>query len=83
VGLGLQAAADVLECALLDARQQTVGVGCQQLVDLGAGTYLLSVRAPVSGPALRFKPVLVGLSGRERSVPDDYLREFFKRIGAR
>jgi hypothetical protein len=82
VGLGLQAAADALRCAVLDERQRPLGDGCQQLLKLEAGSYLLSVSAPVGGSALRFKPVLVGLQGSERGVPDEYLRDFFARIGA-
>jgi hypothetical protein len=82
VGLGLQASADALECAVLDESQKQLGDGCQQLLKLPAGNYLLSVRAPSAGRALRFKPVLLGLQGAERGVPDDYLRNFFDRIGA-
>jgi hypothetical protein len=30
---------------------------------------------------LAFKPVLLGLSGEKNDVPDEYLREFFGRVG--
>ena len=65
---------------MLGEDQQTIGSGCQQLLVLKAGSYLLAVRAPRDGRAQRFKPVLLGLEGRERGVPDAYLNEFFRRI---
>ncbi len=81
VGLGLKEEAETLECAVADEAGRALGEGCQQLLALDSGTYLLSVRAPAGAPASRFKPVLVGLAGSEVGVPDEYLREFFQRIG--
>jgi hypothetical protein len=80
VGLGLQEAAEVLECAVL-AGARPLGEGCQQLLELDAGTYLLAVRAPPGAPAMRFRPVVLGLAGAETGVPEDALRELFQRIG--
>jgi hypothetical protein len=81
VGVGLQASADVLTCAVLDANQRVVASGCQAMAELDAGSYLLSVKAPPTAPAMRFRPVLLGLSGADRSVPEEYLRDLFQRIG--
>jgi hypothetical protein len=81
VGLGLREDADRLECAVLDAAARTLGEGCQQLLALDAGSYLLSVRSPASAPPVRFRPVLLGLAGAEVDVPDEYLKDFFQRIG--
>ncbi len=81
VGIGLKAPADTLECAVLDASQKPLGDGCQQLLELSQGSYLLTVRAPQASPASRIRPVVFGLAGAKLSVPEEYLREFFARIG--
>jgi hypothetical protein len=81
VGVGLQASADVLTCAVLDTSQRIVATGCQAMAELDAGSYLLMVKSPPAAPAMRFRPVLLGLSGADRSVPEDYLRDLFQRIG--
>jgi hypothetical protein len=82
VGLGLRETAEVLDCALTDGAQRTLGEGCQQYLELEAGSYLLSVRSPASAPPLRFRPVLLGLEGAKMDVPEEYLRDLFTRIGA-
>ena len=80
VGLGMQAPADGLECRLLDAAQRPVGEGCQELVALHAGSYLLSVRARPGAAPIRFRPVLLGLEGAKAAIPDAYLQDFFQRL---
>jgi hypothetical protein len=82
VGLGLREEAETLECAVSDETGSRLGEGCQQLLALDAGTYLLAVRAPGSSPPSRFRPVLLGLAGSEVGVPAEYLSDFFQRIGA-
>lgn len=82
VGLGLRETAEVLDCALADGAQRTLGEGCQQYLELEAGSYLLLVRSPASAPPLRFRPVLLGLEGAKMDVPEEYLRDLFTRIGA-
>jgi hypothetical protein len=81
IGLGLQVPAEVLECSVLDQEQRVLGEGCQQFLQLDKGTYLLAVRAPATARPLKFKPVLVGLAGAKADVPEEYLRDFFQRIG--
>ena len=81
VGLGLREEAESLACAVSDEAGRTLGEGCQQLLTLEAGRYVLAVRAPPGAPASRFKPVLLGLAGSETGVPEEYLRDFFQRIG--
>jgi hypothetical protein len=81
VGLGLREEAESLVCAVADEAGRTLGEGCQQLLSLDAGTFVLSVRAPATAPPSRFRPVLLGLAGSEVGVPGEYLREFFQRIG--
>ncbi len=81
VGIGLQAPADTLDCAVLDSAQKVLGDGCQQLLDLDQGSYLLTVRAPAASPATRFRAVVFGLAGAKLGVPDEYLRDFFARVG--
>jgi hypothetical protein len=81
VGLGLREDAETLACEVADATGRTLGEGCQQLLELDAGRYLLAVRAPVGRPAARYRPVLLGLAGAETGPPDEYLRELFQRIG--
>ena len=81
VGLGLREEAETLECAVADEAGRRLGEGCQQLLELAPGTYVLAVRAPAGAPASRFKPVLLGLAGSEAGVPEEYLRDFFQRIG--
>ena len=81
VGLGVRAFADELSCAVMDSSRKLLGEGCQQLLQLAAGSYLLAVSAPRAGAPLRFQPVLLGLQGADHGVPDDYLRDLFARIG--
>jgi hypothetical protein len=83
VGLGLQVPAEVLQCSVLDTAQRVLGEGCQQFLALQQGTYLLAIHAPATlERPLSFKPVLVGLAGAKTDVPEEYLRDFFNRIGA-
>ncbi|MFL5321555.1 MAG: hypothetical protein ACJ790_17970, partial [Myxococcaceae bacterium] len=81
IGLGLQVAAELLDCSVLDSEQRVLGEGCQQFLQLDKGTYLLAVHAPANARTLKFKPVLVGLAGAKAEVPEEYLRDFFNRIG--
>jgi hypothetical protein len=83
VGVGLQQEAEVLRCIVLDAAQRPLATGCQALLEVDAGTYLLAVRAPTGGKPARFRPVVLGLAGAKTAVPDDYLRDLFQRIGAK
>jgi hypothetical protein len=83
VGLGLQVDADNLECAILDKEHRELGRGCQQLLKIDQGTYLLRVMAPEGIDPVRFRPVILGLSGSKMDVPREYLRDFFVRIGER
>jgi hypothetical protein len=80
VGLGLQVAADTLQCDVLDADQKAIGHGCQQFLSLQPGSYVLAVRAPIGNQPARFKPVVVGLAGSKMEVPVSYLQDFFQRI---
>lgn len=81
IGLGLQVPAELLECRVLDLAQRVLGEGCQQFLQLDKGTWLLAVHAPATARPLKFKPVLVGLAGAKADVPEEYLRDFFQRIG--
>jgi hypothetical protein len=81
VGLGLQAQADALFCSVLDEEQRPLGEGCQQLLHLPQGRFLLQLRSPEGAPPLRARPVLLGLSGALRGVPDEVLRDLFSRVG--
>ena len=81
IGLGLQVPAELLECTVLSSEQRVLGEGCQQYLQLDKGTYLLAIHAPATARPLRFRPVLVGLAGAKTDVPEEYLRNFFQRIG--
>lgn len=81
VGLGVRAAADLLRCRISDRSQRLLGTGCQQLLELAAGEYLLTVELPAAARPLRYRPVLLGLTGSRTSVPQEYLRDLFRRIG--
>jgi hypothetical protein len=81
IGLGLQVPAELLECTVLTAEQRVLGEGCQQFLQLDKGTYLLAIHAPAHARPLKFRPVLVGLAGAKTDVPEEYLRNFFQRIG--
>ncbi|MBW1808490.1 MAG: hypothetical protein JRJ87_09880, partial [Deltaproteobacteria bacterium] len=83
VGIGLRVAADVLECTTLDSDQRVIGEGCLQFLLLDKGVYLLRVAASKFSQPVRFRPVILGLSGSKIDVPEDYLRDFFRRIGER
>jgi hypothetical protein len=82
VGVGLQVGAETLDCTILDASQRVLATGCQQYLALDPGTYLLSVHAPDGSAPQRFHPVVFGLAGAQRDVPEEYLRDFFQRIEA-
>ena len=61
--------------------QRVLGEGCQQFLrSTRAATCSPSTRPPPRGPS-KFKPVLVGLAGAKAEVPEEYLRDFFQRIG--
>ncbi|MFL5350214.1 MAG: hypothetical protein ACJ8AT_36020, partial [Hyalangium sp.] len=81
IGLGLQVPAELLECSVLDPEQKVLGEGCQQFLQLDKGTFLLAIHAPANAKPLKFKPVLVGLAGAKAEIPEEYLRDFFQRIG--
>ena len=83
LGLGVQAKSELLECAVYNDGYQLVGEGCHQYLALEKGRFLLTVRNPPAPGAvpLAFKPVLLGLSGEKNDVPEEYLREFFGRVG--
>jgi hypothetical protein len=83
VGIGLQQEAEVMRCTILDAAQKPLATGCQALLELEQGTYLLAVRAPAGPRPVRFRPVLVGLAGAKAAVPDEYLQDLFQRIGVK
>ncbi len=83
LGLGVQAKSELLECAVYNDGYQLIGEGCHQYLGLDKGRFLLTVRNPPAPGAvpLAFKPVLLGLSGEKNDVPEEYLREFFGRVG--
>jgi hypothetical protein len=84
-GLGIQAKSELLECAVYDDAHQLIDEGCQQYLSLDKGRYLLTVRNP-PGPGavpLAFRPVLLGLAGEKNDIPEEYLQEFFRRVGVR
>jgi hypothetical protein len=83
LGLGVQVRADALDCTVYDHGHRPLGEGCQQYLSVPQGRFLLSVRlkaGPGAAP-LRFRPVLLGLSGTREEVPEDYLKDLFSRIG--
>jgi anti-anti-sigma regulatory factor len=80
LGIGLQSAAEVLDCALLNARHELVAEGCQQFGRYRKGTYWLRVEAPADVAPMRFRPVVFGLKGADIDVPDEWLRDFFRRV---
>ena len=81
VGLGLIASTDDVDCRLHDESHQELGVGCQQYLTLGQGTFVFAVKVPEGRKPMSFKPVVFGLKGGPVGVPDEYLRDFFSRIG--
>jgi hypothetical protein len=81
IGLGVRTDGETLECALRDGRGALMGRGCQQFKKLESGAYLLEVRAPDGTAPRRFQPVVLGLEGGEREVPEEVLQELFRRIG--
>jgi hypothetical protein len=83
IGLGLQVEADTLRCLITDTSHNVLGDGCQQFLKVDQGNYLLKVSAPGEGRPARFRPVVLGLSGSKMGVPEEYLRDFFQRIGGR
>jgi hypothetical protein len=83
IGLGLQVEADTLRCTISDTSHNFLGDGCQQFLKVDKGSYLLKVSAPEDGRPAKFRPVILGLSGSKMGVPQEYLRDFFRRIGGR
>ena len=83
IGLGLQVEADNLRCTISDISHNFLGDGCQQFLKVEKGSYLLEVSAPMEGRPAKFRPVILGLSGSKMGVPEEYLRDFFSRIGGK
>jgi hypothetical protein len=83
IGLGLQVAADTLRCTITDTSHNILGEGCQQFLEVDKSVYLLHVSVPGEGRPAKFRPVILGLSGSKMGVPEEYLRDFFRRIGGR
>lgn len=83
VGLGVQAKSELLECAVYDDTYQLLGEGCHQYLSLNKGRFLLTVRNPPRDGAapIAIKPVLLGLSGENNDVPEEYLRGLLNRAG--
>lgn len=83
IGLGVQAKSELLECAVYNDGYQLLGEGCHQYLSLDKGRFLLTVRNPPRDGAapIALKPVLLGLSGENNDVPEEYLRELFNRVG--
>ncbi|MGV3621360.1 MAG: hypothetical protein ACO1OB_11120 [Archangium sp.] len=83
VGLGVRAKSELLECAVYDDTYQLVGEGCHQYLSLAKGRYLLTVRNPPRDGAapIALNPVLLGLSGENNDVPEEYLRGLLQRAG--
>jgi hypothetical protein len=82
VGLGVQMPAEQLECSIFDQRYGIVGQGCQQYPWLDPGDFYLAIRAPSGVPPTRFRPVILGLDAPKDILPEEYLRDFFQRVGA-
>ncbi|MDP2340779.1 MAG: hypothetical protein Q8O67_07470 [Deltaproteobacteria bacterium] len=80
LGVGLKVDAEVLDCALLNTRQEVVADGCQIFGRFTKGTWYLRVEAPPDSGPRRFSPVIFGLKGADVDVPDVYLRDFFTRV---
>jgi hypothetical protein len=80
LGIGVQVDAEVLDCALLNARGDVVADGCQVFTRLKAGSYTLRVQSAVDSPPRRFRPVVFGLKGADIDVPDSFLQDFFSRV---
>jgi hypothetical protein len=83
LGVGLQTDGEVLDCALLSTTrgyQAILAEGCQQFGRHPRGTYWLRVALPVDASPRRFKPVVFGLQGADIDVPDEWLRDFFRRV---
>ena len=81
VGIGMRVRADILTCTVMDSKHREMGLGCQQLLELEKGNYLLQVASPPFGNPVRFRAVILGLKGSKMQVPEEYLRDFFGRIG--
>jgi hypothetical protein len=80
VGIGVQAPADVLRCALVDVDDVVRGTGCHQLTMLPAGRYVLRVESGEARAPLSFAPVVRGLKGGPVDVPPEVLRELLGRV---
>jgi hypothetical protein len=82
VGIGLRSDGDVLACALRDGGGRLLATGCQALVQLAPGRYWLEIAAPDDAAPQQLRPVVLGLSGEAAPIPEEYLRDLWKRIGA-
>lgn len=80
LGVGIKVDAEVLDCALLNAAREVVADGCQIFGRFTKGSYFLRVTAPPDTAPRRFAPVVFGLKGADVDVPEDYLRDFFRRV---
>ncbi len=78
VGVGVRATADVVEAELLSVSGKLLGKGAVVMSHLEPGTYLLALRNPASGAAVRARPAVVGLETPGTSPPEEVIRRYLE-----
>jgi hypothetical protein len=74
VGIGLQAETDALSATLFSAGLRPLKRGRLLFADLEEGTYYLAVHG--DSETVRYRPILLGLDGSLREVPEDTIRRY-------
>lgn len=76
VGIGVQASADVVRCALYDERGAALGEGVVQMPELRAGRYFLAIENPGDAAPVRVRPILLGSLAPDTRPPYEVLRRY-------
>jgi hypothetical protein len=78
VGLGVRAAADVVETRLLSREGRLLGEGTVQMPVLEPGTYLLALHVPAEARPVVARPAVAGLKVPDTGPPEDVVRKYLE-----
>lgn len=83
VGVGVQAAPDVVTSRLLNEQGQVIGEGVVQMPRLAAGNYVLEATAPATGSPVQIRPALLGVTPPPAGPPPEIREQFRAWMNAR
>jgi hypothetical protein len=81
VGLGIQASSDVVSGILMNHNGTELDRGVILMPKLEPGDYVFAVSVPQTSPAVRVKPVLVGIEQRDTGPPVEVIQQYLQQAG--